>query len=451
MRTNQPLESMNTPFLRTRGKLTPCPIVVGTAITTNTLKNQSPTYVYADLVSNGSAYSTGTLMHDVVTPGFNTLRSRGIIVNNAATRTENWESQQPFHGVNFMSHYTGSNPPTGTTLTSVTNSTNWLPDITSANFIFPSLEDIAAIRQQASNEAIANSKQRDLLGIVDIAESGKTLDLLRTQLGRFDRLVDGSLFRGSLHRARRSRTRVFEYSPVTPLGRAKQASGLWLEVQYGWIPLLYSIDGLVKALGEPSTLNKEPVVFRGSASSRNVVSQSHTVWGVTPWSNGVANRETTYTVSVDYNYYSRAGVLTRYKPSLRERLGLTISDIPLAGYELIPYSFVLDWFFDMNTYIAAAIPTPGKVDDASWNTLHKEEVTTFTYTRSDSAGSWTDYTGSAPGFTCSRSFGTRYWDRTPGIRAGLPSINLQFKSWKHVVSATALVLSNAKSRALSRI
>lgn len=123
---------------------------------------------------------------------------------------------------------------------------------------------------------------------------------------------------------------------------SKRASGQWLEMKYGWLPLLSDVQSGAQFLAYSYT----PRVFRVEAS-RNA--------------GGVRNR------SMDYPYWgldAQACVCANvsHQESKKIIAVLTEIDLPaLAGlqdplsvaWELLPYSFVLDWFIPVGNYLQA--------------------------------------------------------------------------------------------------
>jgi hypothetical protein len=53
----------------------------------------------------------------------------------------------------------------------------------------------------------------------------------------------------------------------------------------------------------------------------------------------------------------RANIL--YEIDNRQHFGLSFQEIPIAVWELLPYSFVADWFFNIGDYVQAITPKPG--------------------------------------------------------------------------------------------
>lgn len=436
------------PYDRVRGGLTPNPQV--TSIWTWEQRSNGvtqPTSVQTRLTSGMGSY--GKWMKDVVTPGFKQLQGQGALIITAMEKEEGSEQVlKPFSGRLTRQTYTNGDFA-GWSVEGYTPdplSSKFLP------FVLPSDPE-----QQAMNEAIANSHQRNVMGIVDLAESEKTINLLRTQLGRLNASVERSLLKPfvttsykAIQKLRRSSKIDWRYVGQTAHGKAADAAGLWLETQYGIIPLMLSIEGLITALtsGNSPTFS-ESQTFRGRhqtvSSDRRVNTEVIT-----------AEDGSTFTDEWITGYHiewtARAGIISTYRPSLKARLGMETRDLIPAGYELIKFSFLLDWFYDLGTYLEAVVPVSGHTNLGSWRTIVKEQTITYEHNRTNcTQGSSGDRTTFYYPINASVSHTIKVFNRLPGIRAGLPSIDLDYRSVKHVVSAVSLALSSAASRSMARI
>lgn len=123
--------------------------------------------------------------------------------------------------------------------------------------------------------------------------------------------------------------------------RSGDLSGAWLELQLGWLPLVRDIYALAELV------ELKPRVSRIRASAKNSVPSGYTSNG-----NGdlvVIRNERRLHIVVEVSS----------QPNIQERLGLT--DPLVIGWELVPLSFVADWFLpiqkNLETYHAlAAMP-----------------------------------------------------------------------------------------------
>lgn len=133
--------------------------------------------------------------------------------------------------------------------------------------------------------------------------------------------------------------------------RVKAVSGTWLEHSYGWRPLFSDVDNAMEALAKAGHYVPRQVISVQRADVRS----------------GKAVAEGTMGGSINYSqlwrWRRRASV--RYIGSVawesenvavnwQSRWGLTLGDFVPTLYELIPYSFLVDYFTNLGDIINAS-------------------------------------------------------------------------------------------------
>lgn len=125
-------------------------------------------------------------------------------------------------------------------------------------------------------------------------------------------------------------------SSVKSALRRKDISAVWLSIQYGWKPLVSDVQEAIKAYKTFGEKQRE-VRFKASKSDK-------------PW---------TVNLSIDpANYYAPGIVQSKvvYTMSLKENLStmhrLGLNDLNSVAWELVPFSFVVDWFIPIGDYIS---------------------------------------------------------------------------------------------------
>lgn len=155
---------------------------------------------------------------------------------------------------------------------------------------------------------------------------------------------------------------------------------LWLEFRYGWSPLVLDIQDTLKAIYaqelRDSLLSKpyERVTSNEWDDDRQVTPITTASFGGGVWT---ATSELTHKVDAHayakYQVSRQSGIVNR----LRE---FGLFDVPLATWELVPFSFVVDWFVPIGDYLAAVQPKIGvKVLDSGY-TVHTTKVVKRTLT-----------------------------------------------------------------------
>jgi hypothetical protein len=119
-------------------------------------------------------------------------------------------------------------------------------------------------------------------------------------------------------------------------------SGRWLELQYGWLPLLSDVHEAAQMLKERTSGPRISTVHTSKSVTRSYNGSA----SPTNWSG-----QGEYTITKHY-WYEMTEQLSNQRS-----LGLTH---PLSiAWEIMPYSFVLDWFLPVGSYLdnLAVIPS----------------------------------------------------------------------------------------------
>jgi hypothetical protein len=165
---------------------------------------------------------------------------------------------------------------------------------------------------------------------VELGQAKQTVSLLADNLGKLGRAAL-ALKRGDFATAARC---LGASSRKTRLV-ASDITGRWLELQYGWLPLISTCYEAATAFGE-LTAGPRKVLFR-SARSRKATWNLSTAPG-------------TYTFNVE----GKVRVAIQYE--MTEELGfarqLGLEDPLSVAWELTPWSFVVDWFVPFGTYLS---------------------------------------------------------------------------------------------------
>lgn len=241
-----------------------------------------------------------------------------------------------------------------------------------SSFLAAPAVDATAMINQAITEAWASITHSEVDGLVSLAEANKTISSFM-QIARRMVKIGLRLRKGKLMELAK------ELSP-------KELSDRWMEGRYAIRPTVYDACGFAKAFVKW----KESILplrrtWRCNLSATDVASQSNilTYSGGTNGSGGrvYANKYSSRTVTV------RAGVLTELEKVIEAQyFGL---DRPFEMmWELVPYSFVVDWFLNIGKVIASWSPNYGLRTLASWCTTTDVVDQWITLASSD-VGTWT--------------------------------------------------------------
>lgn len=212
-------------------------------------------------------------------------------------------------------------------------------------------------RQTAINNAFGNMQQGEVEILTIALESKKTITHLVSVVTRFAALVK-ALKTGHFEKLA---PKTFKNWKQGLYGKAASAadcfSDAWMEARYAWVPLIYDAIGATKIL----TGNVEKrLTYRGK-EVQDVYIDVDTQVACGPINVGLK--------AVVYgNAGCRAGVLTRARmdPGIIHQSG--VFNMATAIKEIIPYSFVLEWFVDLSGLLYHLNPNPVLEPLAAWST-----------------------------------------------------------------------------------
>jgi len=248
--------------------------------------------------------------------------------------------------------YTTKSNPTGwarkesaTTITEYLNGFGRLTDMSSITSLGHSAyaARFPALVSQAQTIARSRMNQGPVDFGVALGESRQLFSLLASSCARLAKIVS-ALRRRSLR----------------PLGKGDPQS-YWLEIQYGWKPLLSDIYGTYELLQEG--LASEDLVLTSHGTARDSV--------VITASNG---EEIPVELSVKCDLTARVSDSTI--AGLRS-LGLV--NPALVAWNVLPWSFVIDWFVPVGTFLEAVTATAGLSFLTGSYTRHLEIMHEYTY------------------------------------------------------------------------
>jgi hypothetical protein len=187
------------------------------------------------------------------------------------------------------------------------------------------------------DDLLSRVKGHDFNLGVELGQMHQTVSLLADNLGKLGRAAL-ALRRGDFANAARclgastrKNTRLI----------ASDISGRWLELQYGWLPLISTCFDAVTAFHE-LTRGPRSVTFRASRSRK-------ATWNLsTAPGNFTLNVEGKVRTAISYEMTEEL--------SFTRQLGL---EDPLSvAWELTPWSFVVDWFYPIGNYLSLLNQVP---------------------------------------------------------------------------------------------
>lgn len=131
-------------------------------------------------------------------------------------------------------------------------------------------------------------------------------------------------------------------------GRSKvrSLSNDWLALQFGWLPLLSDVEGaaqaIAKSLNDIHYGRATQTLIRKTDRVEQIVRPSYNKYG--GFTNVTSKVTETYVIKYEVRFHTTNAVLQSFAG-----LGLT-NPLDLA-WELLPFSFVVDWFFPIGKFL----------------------------------------------------------------------------------------------------
>lgn len=315
---------------------------------------------------------------DVVTPNYAAAMNAGHIINN------------PFYKVAYTCDFGGSGPnvqhvgsvspwPKGGAYNGNypgAAQLNWntefqLPpviDTLTGDPIVPQsvFNLLIPLLRGANTQALSKVDQGNAQGLVGIGELKRTLATIRNPLSS----IAQYLSRWRFVPIRNGRKLVVRDGK----GLLPSVTNQYLELYYGLMPTVHDIEHYLEAY-----INSGTNPLRETARGR-VVSLDERVEVVTGNRSIPVGGDSGFDMkrTVKTELMARSGILYTPTPNgLQKALGLRWGDVLPSAYELVPWSFFIDYFSNLGTLIEALSPRAGVSYLAAWECsviVHTERV-----------------------------------------------------------------------------
>jgi hypothetical protein len=197
--------------------------------------------------------------------------------------------------------------------------------------IYPSnaaFGDLVGPINSVISKVIQKAKGHSWNMAVDVAQGKQTVDMAVSTLGKLGRSIMALKHGDFAHAARQ-----LGASPRPSRLKTTDISGRWLELQYGWLPLLGSVYEASKAF-EAISNGPRKTKFKAGFSKALVHNYS-------------AN-----TLSCKQKFRYNYGLTFEMKEEMSVERQLGLYDPLSVAWELVPYSFVVDWFLPIGEYLS---------------------------------------------------------------------------------------------------
>lgn len=195
------------------------------------------------------------------------------------------------------------------------------------------------LSNRALVKAINNLKSQDFNIGTFLGEARESINMIELSLASI---------LGSVRKFKRTRPKDWAKVVKTQVGNLKKSDWKfipesWLSVQYGWIPLMSDVSGACSALSSLADKTVPRVRVSGSARARwveEIICGDNVLGGT-----GVVVSRAYESFVKFVLYYELADA----QAALKSRLGLT-NPLEIV-WEVLPYSFVVDWFLPIGPYL----------------------------------------------------------------------------------------------------
>jgi len=201
---------------------------------------------------------------------------------------------------------------------------------------------LSRLHNQTVVKALVKMADAKVNVAVAYAEASKTSDLIYDTARRIDKAYR-AFRKGDLRG-------IAQNLNITP----KRLHKSWLEYKYGWMPLLMDVKGAAEFFAQQHVVRSPKFTVSASESASNAGEEN----GVAPTYGGGSPHA--YTVSF--------GAAVKYKvkiwcelssPNLSAMQQVGLTNPALVAWELIPFSFVFDWFISVGDWLTAMTAQQG--------------------------------------------------------------------------------------------
>lgn len=234
------------------------------------------------------------------------------------------------------------------------------------------------VQRRASNNLLSNAKDQKADMATTLAEGGKSLGTIVTGVGKITKAIT-ALRKGDLKGAAEglgiatSQRRQRRFNRTARRDQEKAIADSWLEMQYGWKPILLSVYDAARLTADTlAPIYVSSVSGKAKERFDKSVPQSYQDGA------GRVTRVDTTRGQVEYRYKAYF-IMTNESAHRAAMSGLT--NPAVVAWELMPWSFVIDWFLPIGKWLSLMDATSGLTFHRGFVTWRKECVVSRDYLR----------------------------------------------------------------------
>lgn len=273
-----------------------------------------------------------------------------------------------------------------------------------------------------------------LQGMIFLGELRETLRMLRRPAEGLHFLLDEYI----------KRARALKKSPRGPIKERRfdrALSKLWLEFAFGWTPLLHDIHDAIQAYNSLLEKEREIVLSVGGKDFKRVGPTAPALWNLDHSTHQSLRYSdiTDYTDIVRFRGVVKATAATTARDRFA-RFGFTPSEFIPTAWELLPWSFLVDYFANIGEILEAIVTDTSKVIWVSKSQVRIVDLFRSGYitnAQEKVGSSNTQSYSSSPGFLHYRRRYVQRW-ANPGLT--LPELNFRLpRFWKQHLNIVSLL------------
>lgn len=225
----------------------------------------------------------------------------------------------------------------------------------------PDANEMARLQSLAKSRLFSKLKDGKINLAQAYAERKQTANLIASTATRIagcmTSLRKGNLVQAADHlgiKASKRAARRYRYG--FHRDQQKAVANQWLELQYGWKPLLQDVYGAAELLAQHAFREIQGRAV-GSATARYKSSSTSEMLGQFPNSSGGRDKVTNWIeTQMTCKYVCWYSVDNELQRTVAQ---VGISNPALLAWELLPWSFVVDWFIPIGNYLESLDATSG--------------------------------------------------------------------------------------------
>jgi hypothetical protein len=219
----------------------------------------------------------------------------------------------------------------------------------------------------------AKANAPDIVGGETLNDLGATFGMIRHPLAGAGKLARRIFKRAKERNAARVSRNLTSDLP-------KCLADTWLEYRYGWRPLISDISSAMKLIHDDVDRLRERKVVRAGESYNATLSIDHTITSGMP---SIDSIRCVGTHSIVVRAF--AGMIAEYRygssaDKIARALGLDSTALASTAWEVVPFSFVADWFVNTGAWLSAITPNPYLANLGVWVTTSCEEAKAYSMT-----------------------------------------------------------------------